>query len=279
MSIKIFDCFSFFNENLILELRIKTLWDVVDFFVVSEANRDHSGAEKPSYFDELRFDKYKSKLRRVTLDAQAENLSGWTLENRQRDHVAHGLYDAEPSDLILVSDCDEIPNPSAVRDYEPKYLRGDFNQRYFSYAFNNELVLPSGKTEWFGTKITTATHFNQFFNRSATSVRSYKSNGSLRGIKRTLFRHFKTQKIENGGWHFTWIYDIKGICSKVAASAHSEYRSTGQIDPSEIERLIKNGYDLQIPSRRYRIAEIDESFPRDLVENRQHYARFFLRSL
>ena len=277
MTRKVYDCFSFFNENLILELRIETLWNSVDYFVISESNRSHSGKEKPSYFDEERFRKYKSKIRRITFDAEESNLSGWILENKQRDHIIQGLYDAKPNDLILISDCDEIPNPDVLGCYDSRYLRGDFSQRYFSYAFNNELYSPKNKTDWFGTKITTFLNFDTFFGRSATSVRSFKSNGVFRSVKRSFFKFFRTQKIPDGGWHFTWIADVNGICEKVRASAHQEHLIKAHMVPEDILDLIKCGYDLQIPDRRYRIVPLDDSFPRDLVDHPERYAKFIFK--
>ena len=43
---KIYDCITFFDENLLVNLRFEILNDVVDYFIVCESNFDHKGKKK-----------------------------------------------------------------------------------------------------------------------------------------------------------------------------------------------------------------------------------------
>ena len=49
---KIYDGFTFFNELELLELRLKSFWDIVDCFVIVEADKTHANIFKPFNFAE-----------------------------------------------------------------------------------------------------------------------------------------------------------------------------------------------------------------------------------
>ncbi len=263
---KVFDTFCYFNEDLILLLRLQTLWEKVDFFVIVEATYTQTGIPKPLYFDRAKFKRFESKLIYiVTENPPGGVVDPWRNENAQRDAIAEGLGSAEDDDLLIVSDIDEIPNPSAIGLYDPKFLRGDFQQRYYSYFFNNLLVAPSKDRVWLGTKITTVRHFREFFNDSANSVRSWKSSGLLRLLKRSYFRNFKVQNIGNGGWHFTWILSEEGIREKMSVMAHQENNKPEFHDSRYIKNTINMGRDIIRPDRRYQLISLDDSFPIPLI--------------
>lgn len=274
---KTYDCFCYFNEDMLLELRLKTLWDVVDVFVIVEASYQHSGLEKPLNFSKERFIKYMSKIRYfVATDCPGGRGDPWANERAQRDEIIKGLHDAHPEDRIVISDLDEIPYPDAFERYDPRKKRGDFRQQYFSYYFNNRLVEPKGEQVWHGSKITLFRYFVDFFDGSATAVRSYKSKGPLRSLKRTWFRLRHTQRIDQGGWHFTWIMSVDGIVEKMNATAHQENNRPAWRTEEYISNTIAAGRDLVRESRRYSIMEIDDSFPRELQTNRRAYTGFIL---
>ena len=113
---KVYDCFTFYNEFELLELRLKALWDVVDYFVIVEANMKHNG--EPKDFNLLkRADEFKDffpKIRYVASDLSEVPFKGvgdWSLENAQRNAIMNGIGDAAEDDLIMISDLDEIPAP------------------------------------------------------------------------------------------------------------------------------------------------------------------------
>ena len=105
---KVYDCFTFFNEFELLELRLESLWDLVDYFVIVEANKTHANEPKPFNFFERQkeFKKYFKKIRYVMDDSEVpySGVGDWSIENNQRNNIIQGLQDAEPDDLIFISD-------------------------------------------------------------------------------------------------------------------------------------------------------------------------------
>jgi len=281
-----YDCFCYFNEDMLLELRLETLWDHVDIFVISEASYTHAGKERATEFDITKFKKYESKIRYIRLDARPEGPNGfWKNENFIRNNVANGLYDATPDDLILISDLDEIPKPEAIKLYDRSYKRADFHQRYYSYYLNNywlgnvddeEKLVPNSNI-WNGTKITTYRYFVEFFKSNASSVRIYKSSGFLRGLKKAWFKFFQSQTIKDGGWHFTWVFSIENIIKKIESTAHQEFNHEEHKNPERIRSLILSGRDVNKPKARYQLQEIDDQFPKYLLENFEKFSMYIVK--
>ena len=117
----IFDCFTYNNEDLILELRLNTLDKFVDKFVVIEATTDHAGNNKELNFDMNKFKTFEKKNRYKIVDDMPKNTESFYYNKRiwhknivrdeyQRNQIVRGLFDAKDDDLILISDIDEIPN-------------------------------------------------------------------------------------------------------------------------------------------------------------------------
>ena len=128
----VYDCFPFFNENDLLELRLNQHWDFVDKFIITEAGETHTGLKKPFNFDHNRFEKYKSKIKYVTFNSFEEEIAAHkdlldkhSLQDREpqgqnthdwiRDHF-QGNYpvkilrelEAQDTDIIFSSALDEI---------------------------------------------------------------------------------------------------------------------------------------------------------------------------
>ncbi len=124
---KIYDCFTFYNEFELLELRLKSLWDVVDYFVIVEADRKHTGEPKVFNFwtRQEDFKEFLPKLRFVPAylsNVPFKGTGDWSIENAQRNAIMNGLIDAQPDDLILVSDLDEIPAPDVLKNLDKASL-------------------------------------------------------------------------------------------------------------------------------------------------------------
>lgn len=263
---------------MILKLRLETLWDYVDYFVIVEAGFTHSGKDKHFLFNIDRFEKYSSKIRYLKVIEKPEGWkSSWDLENAQRNYLINGLFDAKQNDRIMVSDVDEIPNPTKIASFSPKFIRGDFEQMYLSYYFNNLwLGELGGADRWYGTKITTYGHLTNFF-KNVNSVRNYKSTGVFRSIKRWFFKKVNVQVIPDGGWHFTWILSLKDIVKKIKATAHTELDIPKFNDIEYIRERISQGYDFHKPNSRYRRVDLThDMFPKHLVDNQVEYQEFIL---
>lgn len=128
----IYDAFTFFNELELLEIRLNTLENVVDKFVLVEASVTFTGKPKPLYFNESRheerFARFADKIIYVNChidnpdpvgdDEKAEKAryqNGWNREHSQRHCIMQGLRGvANEKDIIMLSDVDEIMSPNTV---------------------------------------------------------------------------------------------------------------------------------------------------------------------
>lgn len=128
---------------MLLRLRLDTLWEQVDYFVIVESVKTISGKPKPLNFRIENFELYRDKIRYLVLSEYPfPTDDAWRNERYQRDFVAHGLFDAADEDWILVSDLDEIPKPEAIKQFDPRrFLRGDFMQNAYSYYLNNQCFI------------------------------------------------------------------------------------------------------------------------------------------
>ena len=215
---KIIDTTTYFKEDLILDLRFNILDKYVDYFVVCEARFTHSGNEKPLYFDIKNFPKFKNKIIYLVLDNEPENINYKNIDkteilrnnsilriNHQRDFIKNALENFSKEDIVLYSDNDEIPNLTKVNFDKILDKIIIFNQKLFYYKLN--LHLPN--VEWFGTK--------------GCSVKNLKSLTWLRNIKNKKYNFFRFDTIfsstkykdiiliNEGGWHFSNLKDIKEL--------------------------------------------------------------------
>ena len=163
---KIYDSFMYFDEDLLLDLRLNTLDKYVSKFVIIEATYTHNGTEKKLKFDINKFKKFKDKIKYIVVDKQPSNileihgddsdgekgkkliLNGYARDNHQRNKIIHGISDASDEDIIIVSDLDEIPNLKNLNFDTIKNKIIQFKQRMFYYKLN--LHYPS--LDWFGSK-------------------------------------------------------------------------------------------------------------------------------
>ena len=164
---KIFDCFMYFDEDVVLEVRLNILNKYVDYFVIVESTYNHKGDKRKLLFNINKFEKFKDKIIYLIYDENPHNiekilendnpseisrkyiLNAAKRENGQRDYIFNALEQANNDDLILISDVDEIPNLESLeihKIYEKIIL---FEQEMFYYKFN--LKLPN--LVWTGTKI------------------------------------------------------------------------------------------------------------------------------
>ena len=120
----VYDCFTFFNELDLLEIRLNELDSVVDKFVIVECTETHSKAKKQLFFDKNkdRFSKFSDKIIHIIVDDAPDIVQNssqepdrWIVEKFQRNCIERGLTSCADNDIILVSDIDEIPSSLAVR--------------------------------------------------------------------------------------------------------------------------------------------------------------------
>jgi hypothetical protein len=132
----------FNNEFALLDYRLRLLDPVVDHFVVIEASWTHTGQPKPTYFAEnaLRWAKYSRKIRHVVVDDMPEDASPWALERYQRSGVQRGLDGVEPTDIVMIGDVDEVPDPAVIPTLKASLRQpARLVMRHFIFAANFEL--------------------------------------------------------------------------------------------------------------------------------------------
>jgi beta-1,4-mannosyl-glycoprotein beta-1,4-N-acetylglucosaminyltransferase len=257
---KIFDCITYLNENLVLDLRLNILEEYVDYFVIVEGSKTHSGKNKKIFFDINKFKKFKSKIRYFCIKNMPKSKNPWELENFQRNQIMRGLNDAQPNDLILISDADEIPDLRKIKSLNNiKNKIYTFSQKCFYYKLN---LLNKKNTPWHGTKLVS---FNYLKKKSPQYFRSYK-------IKKYPFWRIDKPSniniIKNGGWHFSFLNNKKGIKFKLQSFAHQELNNKKFTDLSKINYKIKNQEDLFDNKVKLKKVLINNFYPTYIKKNK-----------
>ena len=154
----IFDCFQYFNEDHVVEIRLNILNEFVDYFVISESTKTHQGQDKKLNFDLKNFRKFKDKIIYVISDFKRNtntpiyHKGGESIiEQHQRNNILQGLNRADDNDLIILSDSDEIPDLTKLNQIKKgkKYIC--FSQKMFMYKLNLQNL---NESNWNGSRIT-----------------------------------------------------------------------------------------------------------------------------
>ena len=249
---KIFDCFMYFDEEVVLEVRLNTLDKFVDYFVIVESRFTHKGTRRDLKFNPKKFEKFKDKIiyliyEQESLEIEKVNpddnegeksrkyiLNAIHRENGQRNYIEKGLVHAKENDTILISDVDEIPN---LLDIDFNKIREKiilFRQDMFYYKFN--LYLPN--LIWTGTK---GCKKKQLIN--AQWLRNVKDHKYPFYRVDTIFSKNKYKSIKyvnNGGWHFTNIKTAKEIEYKFKSYLHHREFDVNPLTVNQINEIIKN---------------------------------------
>jgi beta-1,4-mannosyl-glycoprotein beta-1,4-N-acetylglucosaminyltransferase len=276
---RIYDCFTYYNEELLLRLRLETLHEVVDRFVIAEAPYTHTGKPKPLLFEPSRFREFADKIVHVIVDDMpVESGDSWANENHQRNALARGLGEAQAQDWVIVSDVDEIPRPEAIRRYRPWYLSGTFAQRFYCYFINNLAVqarAPGQPRWWIRPKITTIGHLRNFWG-SLQNLRIPAQEPGLSGSLRHLHRKLRHQHLNDGGWHFSWMMTPEQMIDKIESYAHTEHDHPHIKSVEAIRSAIQQGNDIFGKGERFRLVDVDESFPPYLRENFEQFRPWYM---
>ena len=239
---KIYDCFMFFDEEMLLDLRLNVMNRYVDKFVITEATYMHNGKPKKLNFNIKKFEKFKDKIIYIVVDKEPPDLfkfkesdknkndrwgqklvlNGYKRDNYQREMAMTALKNISPDDWIIINDIDEIPNLNEIDFNKLENKLVLFNQQIFYYKFN--LVYPN--VSWFGSK--------------ACKKKNFLSPQWLRNVKDKKYpwwrldTNFSKKKynnisfVNNGGWHFTNIKSPADIEKKLLNYTHHyEYEQSG----------------------------------------------------
>ena len=252
-----YDCFMFFNELDLLEIRFNILSETVDKFVLVEASRTFSNKEKPFYFEQnkKRYERFLEKIIHIKIDKYPEIKDAWEMETYQRNLIAIGILQCSPDDVIIISDLDEIPNPEIITSYK-KTGNGIYSlkQLHFDYYFNYQRC---GKNNyWFPAKIA---RYNNIIANNLTpqDVRKLKDSKS----------------IKNAGWHFSFLGGMENIKLKVQSFSHQEYNNEKYLN-DQIEYKTRMGLDL-FDRKNIRLIPIKISqkrHPQYIFDNQEKYS-------
>ena len=136
---KIYDCFSYWDEDLLLDLRLNVLNNFIDYFVIVEGNKTWQNNFKKLRFDINKFSKFKDKIIYIPVEDMPDGDNPYIRENFQRNCISRGLENSNEEDLIIISDLDEIPNPKVIKNFNVKMRYAVLKQKHFYYKFNTKV--------------------------------------------------------------------------------------------------------------------------------------------
>ena len=272
-----YDCFSFFNELDLLEIRLNTLDKIVDKFILAESPFTHTGRPKPLYYAENkeRFARFNDRIVHVVVDDfpnMPDNMpireKAWIRENWQRNAIVRGLpKDIKDDDILLISDLDEIPHPNYVKKaiaspvgvtrLDLKAYCFFINLRNISYPIWNN-----------GTRVLTW----RTFNAPATYAHAGYSECCIASINdgptATRIRFLKpTRILKPAGWHFSYLGGVEAIQRKMKSIAHTEFDTDERTSLENIRNRLRLGKGFVNSAERFLPEMVDESFPDAIIQN------------
>jgi beta-1,4-mannosyl-glycoprotein beta-1,4-N-acetylglucosaminyltransferase len=242
----------YFDEELVADVRLNTLDQYVDYFIIVESRFTHKGDQRELKFDHKRFEKFKDKIIYLIYDKEPKGIeivksdddeeeksrkyifNAAYRENGQRNYIEKGLLNADKNDIILISDVDEIPNLVNINFNEINEKIILFRQNMFYYKFN--LYLPD--LIWTGTKGCKKKHLiNPQWLRNVKDRKYpfYRIDTFFSKNKYKSIKYFN-----NGGWHFTNIKTAKEIEYKLRSYLHHREFDWNPLTVSQIEKIMKD---------------------------------------
>lgn len=227
---KIIDTFIFYNELDMLEYRLNELNNHIDYFVLVEANKTFNNSDKELIFDKNkeRFSKYLDKIIHIIIKDMPSGPNPWIREAHQRNCIERGLEilnkknKLEDSDVIILSDVDEIPNTFLLETIRKFSINDMYNLEQDFYYYN---IFCKAQNKWYFPKIG---NWENFKKRSPQEIRM-----------------MKFEKIfKRGGWHFSYFGDPKFIINKIQEFSHQEFNRPEYKNEEMIKKIIKNCSDL-----------------------------------
>ena len=255
----LFDCFIFWKELDLLELRLHELGSVVDYFIVVQATYTFAGQPKPLHFanNRDRFAQFEDKLVHVVVDDLLSQPDPWSREYYQRNYLLRPLLHCEPDDTIIISDVDEIPAADLVAEHATFPGITTFIPRPSDYFLNCR-----GSIAYSGPALSPTVSSNKALCPSACASPN-------------PFPNLPQQLLHGGGWHFSFLGSAKDIQQKVAAYAHQEYNRPPYTDMRHILACMEAGNPFgRTDHVQFRFVPIDETFPWDVRENPDRFAPY-----
>lgn len=295
---KIYDCFMFFDEEMLLDLRLNIMDKYVDKFVITEATYMHSGKPKKLLFDINKFSKFKDKIIYKAIDKEPPDIEtiykndndekdtgGQKLVNNsnkrehlQRDIALESLKEANPEDIIFINDIDEIPNLKGIDFNAINKKLIFFKQKMFFYKFN----LLHEKLVWTGSRACRKKNLISPQNLRDTKDKIYPI--WRLDIMFSKLKYNSIHYVNNGGWHFTNIKSPEDIEKKFLNFLHHQDFEYSGLNLGDIKKMVENKkilYDHSVDQTQYKwsgsktLKKVDLSLMPDYIrENRKKYDKW-----
>ena len=276
----IFDAFMFSTELDLLNIRLHELSNVVDWFVLVEATKTHSGKDKPLYYKENRdrFAKFSSRILNICvqdmpmtkaelnatltqqdylwIESDYQREDNWVRERFQRNAMMRILKEAaDPDDVIIIGDADEIVKATVLENLDLCEGSNAVEQTLNTYYANWQCT----NMPWWGSKIIKKKYLSDIVTPS--EVR---------------FHTPACKYIYNGGWHFGFLGGAEAVREKIKSYAHQEFNVPGVLD--RVEGRLANKKDALGRLYEYKVVPIDyEHFPSYLVDNQDKFSHLIYR--
>ena len=294
---RVFDCTTFYNEDLMLEVRFNILDKYVDKFVISEAKYSHSGEKKKLNFNINNFPNFKKKIIYITIDNEPEDLIYEKKDNNifekdihmrtnsikriahQRNKLMDCLDEAHDNDFIFYSDNDEIPNFENFNFEKNINKIIIFKQKLFYYKFN----LYCDRVDWYGTKGCKKGNLLSFSWLREVKAKKYKFFRFDTFLSKNKYQDI--QIVKDGGWHFSQLKSPKDIEIKLLNQEHHDEYKLARKNLPKIEDLIKRKaiiYDHKAKStdfkfsKEFKLKTLSKDYmPLFLQRNMNKYSEWF----
>ena len=265
---KVYDCFTFFNELDLLDIRLNEIYDKVDYFVISESNKSYTGNDKDFNLEKNwdRFKKFHDKIIYIKVTDMPSGDDPWVRENHQRNCLSRGLFNASNDDIIILSDCDELLRPRTIDILKNDDQHSLWICRHpiFYYKFNYLLIKPS----------------SYHVNPMAIRKKNLTTFQDLRNLMIQWAYHQPWDlnndtvcTIQHSGWHFTYFGDTAQINEKLLNFSHTEgQRLVGNynIDDMIFKKICWD------PGVQYEHVNIDEYFPKTILNNIEKWKNYII---
>ena len=291
----IYDCFTFFNELDLLEIRLNLLNSIVDYFVLVEGTKTFTNKDKRLEYEinKERFKPFRHKIIHIIVDSYPEYTGNpWEYEFFQRNSIMRGLINCKKNDFVIISDVDEIPAPDVILKCTDPQNIYFFTQNSYNVYLNMQY---ENEKHWDGTvmlsfsRITTPEHIR-------TCRLYYKKNQYISIIKKyfyfltlNIYRYKKWSnickhqlkrsiEIDNGGWHFSYCGGTQIIVEKLQSYSHQEYNTEKNRNPEYITEQIENRtFCFHNANAKLVSVPIDTSFPSYLRENLEKFQNLIIK--
>lgn len=264
---RIIDCFPYFNEKELLELRINLLYDHVDKFIICDADRTYSGKPKPFTCKETlrNLGLYGDKIEVIEINLPSpKEVSDPMLRERIQRNAPQYLM--EDDDVFIVTDSDEIINPNLIKYYAGIAKQNPNNILRIPMAFlmrkaNLRVFDNFGNPwSWDAPFFCLKNHLTHHTFHDIRQSKAFNDNN----IKYSDIFVTENNQIVESGWHFSWMGELDRIKTKCDSFSHHKeveildtYSKNDDKDPLGRENHILKEYDINLlPSKVFELERV-----------------------